>query len=456
MIRSSGLKQLAAGCVCPGSMFFGRDETKGRQNGRVRASWALVALIAMSAGSASAAEFGRLEPYQMVRSLQLVQDQLAGGDHAALPMQRKLLEFSDQLFRSAGRETFEDRRNLTALFVYAMSGGSPATVETTFSRAELQGDELVIGKALVAYTHGDVHRAGRLLSSIDPMAQANEVAALLELVKGSISGSADASAGLEALDRARLLAPGTLVEEAALRRSLPLCVQLPDAGRFLRAANQYTRRFLHSPYASEFADAFVEGLVALQDKITTGQIEAIVSYMPQAQQEAIYLRLARKSTIHGHNERAAFAAERAGNAAPRVQSGPDARAQLYAAMAAVTSKNVEDAIAAFDRIDVTALSPRDQQLLASAKAVAAQILSPPIVWADETSRDIASDGTAEAADTAVTGGNDTMPPSHGGSDPGQSAALSALEVSAGEVPQIAANVREQLQMIDRLLEEDKR
>ncbi len=32
-----------------------------------------------------------LPPYQMVRSLQLVQDRIAAGDHAALPIQRKLL-----------------------------------------------------------------------------------------------------------------------------------------------------------------------------------------------------------------------------------------------------------------------------------------------------------------------------------------------------------------------------
>ena len=35
----------------------------------------------------------------MVRSLQLVQDRIASGDHAALPMQRKLLEMIDKRFR---------------------------------------------------------------------------------------------------------------------------------------------------------------------------------------------------------------------------------------------------------------------------------------------------------------------------------------------------------------------
>jgi len=53
-----------------------------------------------------------LQPYQMVRSLQLVQDRIAAGDHAALPMQAKLLEMIDaRPFRS---ETYDNWRLSTA------------------------------------------------------------------------------------------------------------------------------------------------------------------------------------------------------------------------------------------------------------------------------------------------------------------------------------------------------
>ena len=38
-----------------------------------------------------------LQPYQIVRSLERVQDRLAGGDHASQPMQRKLLEMARSL-----------------------------------------------------------------------------------------------------------------------------------------------------------------------------------------------------------------------------------------------------------------------------------------------------------------------------------------------------------------------
>ncbi len=49
-----------------------------------------------------------LEPYQIVRSLELVQDRLAGGDHASQPMQRKLLEMIDQRFATKEGSRFEN------------------------------------------------------------------------------------------------------------------------------------------------------------------------------------------------------------------------------------------------------------------------------------------------------------------------------------------------------------
>ena len=70
-----------------------------------------------------------MQPYQLVRSLQLVQDRIASGDHAALPMQGKLLEMIDPRLRRPTPQDFKDAKNFRALLVYGMSGGNPLTVE---------------------------------------------------------------------------------------------------------------------------------------------------------------------------------------------------------------------------------------------------------------------------------------------------------------------------------------
>ncbi|MGT2464327.1 hypothetical protein ACVOMV_00160 [Mesorhizobium atlanticum] len=96
-----------------------------------------IALLLLATGATSAA-FAQdaLQPYrQLVRSLQLIQDRIAGGDHAALPMQAKLLEMIDARIRDANAEDFKEPKNFRALLVYGMSGGNPVTVATAASRA---------------------------------------------------------------------------------------------------------------------------------------------------------------------------------------------------------------------------------------------------------------------------------------------------------------------------------
>ena len=84
------------------------------------------ALPAAASGTDTSAA---LEPYQIVRSLELVQDRLAGGDHASQPMQRKLLEMIDSRFATKEGARFDNELNRRALLVYAMSGGNPDTVK---------------------------------------------------------------------------------------------------------------------------------------------------------------------------------------------------------------------------------------------------------------------------------------------------------------------------------------
>ncbi|TGT02599.1 chemotaxis protein MotC, partial [Mesorhizobium sp. M2D.F.Ca.ET.171.01.1.1] len=102
-----------------------------------------------------------------VRSLQLIQDPIAGGDHAALPMQAKLLEMTDARIRAADAEDFKDPKNFRALLVYGMSGGNPVTVEAAASRATTDPQSLAIAKGIVAYLNGRPAAAIEILKPID-------------------------------------------------------------------------------------------------------------------------------------------------------------------------------------------------------------------------------------------------------------------------------------------------
>src|SRR5690606_8878443 len=106
-----------------------------------------------------------------------------------------------------------------------------------------------------------------------------DVAIYVSLIKGSMLSDVEPANALALLDKARLLAPGTLVEEAALRRSIAVATRLGEAARFVRLSEQYVRSYLRSPYASQFADAFVAGIVELRETVDRKAVVELVGLM---------------------------------------------------------------------------------------------------------------------------------------------------------------------------------
>lgn len=329
---------------------------------------------------AAAEERPSLQPYQMVRSLQSLQDRIAAGDHAALPMQNKLLELIDGRLRDANDEDFAEKRNVRAALVYGMSGGNPATLAAVLRHPTLSEGDRKLGKGVLAYLGGATELAQTTLAGVDPKALAPEIGAFLALVKGSVSASGNERAALALFDTARLLGPGTLVEEAALRRSLAIEASLGEAERFFLASSQYVRRFLRSPYASQFADSFVTGILALHVSLDFKKIDEITAMMDADQRKVIYLRLARRAAIEGLTELSTFAAKRAEEDLP--DDRPDARSQLYSSLSALTSEKIEEVAVRLKAIDREQLSESDIRLLEAAESVVDGVTAAPRLEAE--------------------------------------------------------------------------
>lgn len=378
--------------------------------------------------AAAADEQPTLQPYQIVRSLELLQDQLADGDQAALPMQTKLLELIDARLRKADAAAFADKRNVRALLIYGMSGGNPATLAEFLRDPAISDEDRKVLKGVLAYLNGSTQAALTLLSGIDPMTVPAELGSFLALVKGSVIAGSDPKSALKQFDLARLLAPGTLIEEAALRRSLALDASAGQAERFFRASSQYVRRFLRSPYASQFADSFVTGILALHASLDYAAIDEITAMMDADQRKVIYLRIARRAAIEGLTELSAYAAQRA--AATEVSDGQDARAQLYKMLSNLTSDNVATIAAGLAKIDRQQLTESDIRLLEAAEVVAGEMTAAP--RADIAAAASTDEGKAAPADPA---GPPPSPPGTAAAVPaGQAAATPPPPAPAAPVP----------------------
>ncbi len=318
-----------------------------------------------------------LAPYQMVRSLQHVQDRVAVGDHAALPIQRRLLEMIDKRLLAASAAELMQPANLQSMLVYAMSGGNPATLRSILLRLHLGEKDSRIAAGILGYLNGGTRTAAEALKPIDPMQEPVEIGAFLALMKGSLSSLEDPNTALKLFDQARLLSPGTLVEEAALRRSIALAATLGDADRFMLALEQYVRGYLRSPYASQFVDAVVAGVIKLHGKIDLAAFDAVISLMDKERRKVAYLRIARRAAIDGLVELSSFAAERADAIGSVAEEETDPRLLLYTSLTEVATEPAEAIRERLARIDRAKLSPGDQKLLEAVLAVSDEIVSAP-------------------------------------------------------------------------------
>ncbi|TPI31671.1 chemotaxis protein MotC [Mesorhizobium sp. B3-2-1] len=385
----------------------------------------LLLLLAAAYPSAGLAQ-DTLQPYQLVRSLQLVQDRIAAGDHAAMPMQAKLLEMTDARLRAADADDFKDPRNFRALLVYGMSGGNPVTVEAAVSRAASDPRNLAIAKGVIDYLNGRPGEAIEALRPIDPMALPGDLGAFLALVKGSLLATDQPALALTLLDDARLLSPGTLVEEAALRRSVGIAVTQGDAARFALASTQYVERYLYSPYASQFADSFVSGVIALHMSISQDKLADITSMMDPEREKVIYLRIARRAAIDGMTDLSAFASTRAEQGRDGNTNQGDPRALLYSSLSTVTSDTIEDVRAKLGKIDRSKLSDGDRALLDAAQTIAGEVVAPP--------------ASPPAADPAPAPVAPSPEPEIAAASPTDAAGLPPVEGAVSEQPAVAPSL----------------
>lgn len=317
-----------------------------------------------------------IEPYRMLRSLQFVQDSVVRGDHSAADMQRFMLSTIDKRLREVDPEVFSDPRNIDAALIYAMSGGNPQTLEYLIAR-DINGHfDTRVADALRKYLSGKGTLVAKTMGEILAEYKGTEIGPYLALVAGNVTISLDPAAALKHYDWARLTAPGTIVEEAALRRSLAISVEaglLKEASRY---ANSYARRFLYSPYASQFADLFVELVVANPKAIDPADIDATLFYMDKDRRREVYLRMARRAAILGHSELALMASEQAKRLSGEA-AADDAMAKLYGTLVKVPTEGVSDAMAVLNTIPPEALSARDKALRQAAELVAKEVLRKP-------------------------------------------------------------------------------
>lgn len=347
----------------------------GRRISRV--SFCLLAAGLMLPASALAEDSQTLLPYRMLRSLQFVQDTVVLGDHSAAEMQRFMLETIDQRLRTADPATFDDVRNVDAALIYAMSGGNPATLEYLVARDVNGNFDSRVGDVLRKYLSGQGALIAKNLGTMVMEYRDTKIAPYLALVAGNVTITEDPAGALKFYDWARLTAPGTIVEEAALRRSLSAAMEAKMVDRAFDYATRYARRFLHSPYASQFADLFVKLAVDHYEELDHGDLLATLEVMDTDRRREAYLRIARQAAISGKAELAREAAEKSKQLVGEGGDNLGALADLYGGLADIPTADVGAVVDRISQIPDAMLTPSDRVLKSAAETVAREVLRVP-------------------------------------------------------------------------------
>jgi len=312
------------------------------------------------------------EPYELVRALQAVQDGIANGDTAAHGSHIALIRQVGEKFLAADADVWSNPRNGQAVVIYLLSGGAPQVVRK-LPRGKLNVDERLFNGAL-AYVEGRQDEARELLKDVKPrtlpLALGGQVALVL--------ARAEASLAIERLDDARLLLPGTLVEEAALRREILLVGQAEEFDKFEFLTLAYIRHYRNSIYAGDFWQRFSTGLtqssLALDDR-RFARITALLEQIDRASRLKLYLVIARAAMLRGQLAVTRLAGERALTLSADASADRE-RAHFFRGTSRTLTDEYDGGLAELKALDRSKLPERDVPLLNATVQLALDVRKP--------------------------------------------------------------------------------
>lgn len=327
------------------------------------------------------ADAGPDEPYKLVRTLEIVQDRIAIGSKDAHSQQRELISQLEKKIFDAPDDLWKKPRNARAAIVYGLSGGSYRIFDKLLKIGPLPCLSESLLKGLSAYGQGLNQTAKSQLAGIDPLSLGERAGAHLALAQAMLLAGEKPNRAIELLDIARLLAPGTLLEEAALRRESVIAALMEELPKFELLTSQYLRRFGKSVYVSEFVSRFAVAVASTRYTSSDADFQRLAASLDRLDHEArrtLYLALTQAAIVRGQVMLARLGA---GKLSDLARSDPTlaTQAQLYNGAAMLVTEKYDEAAARLRGIDRRSLPERERPLLDAALELAVRLRLPPQV-----------------------------------------------------------------------------
>jgi chemotaxis protein MotC len=315
------------------------------------------------------------QPFVMIRKLRSVQDKVASGSVSAHEEQRTLLRNYGEEMRSLPVAVWDDVRNVRAVIFFVLSGGDPAVIKTVIGREKTPFAERRLLKGALAYGEGRLVDALSMVHKIEARKLDALLGGMVALIQGTLISKKEGAKSLSYFDEARLLSPGTLIEESALRQQILLLAREGDLKRFDALSAQYTRRFPNSLFARNFRRQLFAGVARQNFKPASEwftRTETELMKVPGPERIGLYLSIAEEATKVGNTGIAGFAAKKARELA-HAGSLAMQRAKLFEGAALVTSEDFEAGVKLLNEIDTARLRVSDREIYDAAMVIARSV-----------------------------------------------------------------------------------
>ena len=239
----------------------------------------------------------------------------------------------------------------------------------------LKGDALIesersLARGALAYVTNHEADAIAQFEKADLSATDARLAGEVAFARSVLETKRDPKAAVDLLDWSRLLAPGGLVEEAALRREIALLAEGKDAPRLAMLTRQYVTRFSASLYAADFLRDLASAVVRLglaDDPASYKLIASGVASLPPDGRREFLLNLAKAGIVHARFAVAASAATEALENS-KTDSPETMRARLYLAAGRLFSDGYDAAIADLRTLSGVETRPKRRELVERSEA----------------------------------------------------------------------------------------
>lgn len=234
----------------------------------------------------------------LVRDLNAMQNRMVAGDMAARDRAASQFDLIEKAIESADPTSWVEERHARAAIIYLLCGGASGGLH---GLAESRGFNETLSPLLAAsllYADADP-RARDALAAFDARRYPAMLGGHLALVQGGALIGTDNARAIALFDLARLLMPGSLVEEAALRREISVLDPVRDEEKIGLLAIRYATKYASSPFARHFWELF-PGIALAATALSPSRVDLVLDKAPPAERLDFYLALSRRAVLAGN------------------------------------------------------------------------------------------------------------------------------------------------------------